>query len=119
MLQHGKHRQGSKESDDDEEEEEEEDESDLNIPWGMLAREDEQADVGQANLTPIRQHAPAQTKKDAPPRSAGEAVPPRSKEQVCPASTDPTGGSKRPITDVVKLESSDQPPKCSRIMVLR
>ena len=116
-LQHGKQRQGSKESDGDEEEEEEEDESDPNIPWGALALEDERVDAGQVNLTPIPQHAPAQLEEVAPPRSVGEDAPSRSEEQICPALTDPIGGSKWPITDVAELESSDQPLKCSRIMV--
>ena len=107
------------ESDDDEEEEEVEDESNPNIPWGAFAREDEQADAGQANMTLIPQHALAQTEEDAPPRSVGEDAPPRFEEQVRPASTDPTRGSKRPIADVAELESSDLPPKHSRIMASR
>ena len=45
-LQRGKHQQGSRESDGDEEEEEEEEESDPNIPWGALARDDEQDNAG-------------------------------------------------------------------------
>ena len=100
------------------EEEEEEDESDPDIPWGALLGEDEQADVGQANRTPIPQHAPAQTEKVAPLRSAREDASPRSEEQVHPASTNPIGGSKQPIADVVESESSDQPLKCSWIMAL-
>jgi len=102
-LQHGKCRQGSEESDGDEEEEE----SDPNIPWGALAHEDEKADAGQANMTLIPQHAPTQIEEDAPPRSAGEDVPPRLEEQVRPAPTDPTGGSKRRIADMAELELSD------------
>ena len=118
-LQRGKRRQGSEESDSDEEEEEEEDESDPNISWGVLAHEDEQADAGQANMTPIPQHALTQTEDDAPPRSAGEDVPPRSEEQVRPTPTDPIGGSKRPIADVAESESSTQPPKHSQIIASR
>ena len=49
-LQRGRCRQGLEECNDDEEEEEEED---PNIPWGMLALEDDQANVGHVNLTPI------------------------------------------------------------------
>jgi len=114
-LQRGKHRQGSKESDNDEEE----DEPDPNIPWGALALEDEWADTGQVNLTAIPQHASVQTEEVVPPRSVGEDVPSRSKEQVCPAPTNPIRGSKRPITDMAESESSDQPLKCSRIMESR
>ena len=119
-LLHGKRRQGSEESnEEEEEEEEEEDEFDPNIPWGMLPHEDEQADAGQANMTPIPQQASTQTKGDAPPRSAGEDTPLRLEEQVHPTLTDPTGGSKWPIADVVESESSDQPSKCYRIMASR
>ena len=82
-----------------------------NIPCGTLVHEDEQSDVGQANMTLIPQHAPTQIEEDAPPRSAGEDVPPRLEEQVRPAPTDPTGGSKRSIVHVVESESSGQPPK--------
>ena len=117
-LQRGRRRQGSEESDSDKEDEEEE-ESDPNIPWGALALEDEQADAGQVNLTPIPQHALAQTEEDAPPRLAGEDAPLRLAEQVRPAPTDPTGLSKRPIADVAESESSGQPPKRSQVMVSR
>ena len=106
----------------------EEEEDDPNILWGVLALEDEQANVGQVNLTLISQHALAQTEEGAPPRSTGEDTPlrlakqvrptptgpnapPRSAgedvplglvEQVRPALTDPTGGSKRLVADVVE-----------------
>ena len=83
----------------------------------MLALKDERANAGLVNLTTILQHAPTQTEEVVPPRSVGEDAPSRSEEQVCPALTDPIGGSKWPITDVAELESSDQPLKCSRIMV--
>jgi len=75
--------------------------------------------VGQTNMTLIPQHALAQTEEDAPPRLVGEDAPLWSKEQVRPAPTDPTGGSKRPIADVAESESSDQPLKHSQIMALR
>ena len=104
---------------DDEKEEEEEEESDPNIRWDALACKDEQADMGQANLTLNPQHAPVQIEEVAPPRSVGEDAPPRSEEQVRPAPPDPTGGSKWPIADVVESESNDQPPKRSRIMASR
>ena len=116
-LQRGRRRQGSEESDGDDEEEE--DESDPNIPWGALALEDEQTDAGQANLTLIPQHAPAQTEEDALPRSARKDVPPRSEEQVHPAPTDPTRGAKRPVADVAESELSGQPSNRPRIMASR
>jgi len=109
-VQCGKRWQGSEESDGDEEEEEEEDKSDPNISWGALGHEDEQADVGQANLTPIPQHASAQTKEDAPSRSAREDASLRLAEQVCPAPTDPVR-----VTPVAQHASTqteeDAPPR--------
>ena len=89
----------------------EEEEDDPNILWGVLALEDEQANMRQVNLTLIPQHASTQTEEDAPLRSVGEDTPLRLVEQVRPAPTDPTGGSKQPIIDVVGSESSGQPSK--------
>ena len=95
------------------------DESNPSIPWGMLAFEDEQADMGQANLTPIPQHALVQIEEDAPPRSTREDAPPRSEEQVQPAPTNPIGGAKQPVADVVESELSGQPLKHPQIRALR
>ena len=111
----------------------------------MLVLEDEHADVGHVNLTPIPQQAPTRTEEDvplrsvgeyaplrlaeqvcptltnpnAPLRSVGEDAPSRSEEQVYPAPTDPIGGLKQLITYMAESELSDQPLKCSRIMESR